>query len=86
MATHQEAYNSEVIKIATIDGNLGAHIRTLQDAAYVEVIKETIGRRTRTWAALTDAGRHAFREHVSYLEEILAPPRNLGITTRSNPK
>jgi DNA-binding MarR family transcriptional regulator len=68
------------------DGNLGAHIRTLQEAGYVEVTKEAIGGRTRTWVALNDTGRRAFREHVSFLEEILAPQRHLGTTRRSSPK
>ena len=43
------------------DGNLGAHIRTLQEAGYVEVTKEAVGGRTRTWVELTSAGRRAFR-------------------------
>ena len=58
------------------DGNLGAHIRTLQEAGYVEVTKEAVGGRTRTWVELTSAGRRAFREHVSFLEEILGTQRH----------
>ena len=54
------------------DGNLGAHLRTLENAGYIEVSKEAIGGRVRTWVALTGAGRLAFREHVSFLEDILA--------------
>ncbi len=57
---------------ATTDGNLGAHIHTLQGAGYINVKKEAIGRRTRTWVSLTTAGRRAFREHVAFLEDILA--------------
>lgn len=55
----------------TTDGNLGAHLRTLERAGYVEVTKEAVGQRTRTWVNLTRSGRRAFRDHVAFLEDIL---------------
>ena len=54
------------------DGNLGAHIQTLEKAGYVAVTKEIIGRRTRTWVEATADGRRAFREHAAFLESILS--------------
>lgn len=54
------------------DGNLGAHLQTLERAGYITVTKEAIGRRSRTWAALTPEGRRAFRDHVAFLEDLLA--------------
>ena len=53
------------------DGNLGAHLQTLEKAGYVALTKEAVGRRSRTWAALTPAGRRAFADHVAYLRQIL---------------
>ena len=51
-------------------GNLGAHLRKIEDAGYVEVVKEFVDRKPRTTARLTDAGRRAFLEHVARLERI----------------
>ncbi len=55
----------------TTDGNLGAHLLTLEKAGLISISKETIGRRTRTWVLLTAAGRLAFSEHVAFLEDII---------------
>jgi DNA-binding MarR family transcriptional regulator len=53
------------------DGNLGAHLQTLEKAGLISISKEAIGRRNRTWVLLTISGRQAFREHVSFLEDII---------------
>ncbi len=48
-------------------GNLSAHLSKLEEAGYVEVIKEFIDRKPHTALALTKKGRAAFKE---YLREI----------------
>ncbi len=53
------------------DGNLGAHLSTLETAGYIAVAKEPAGKRFRTLVAITPAGRHAFRGHLAYLQELL---------------
>lgn len=53
------------------DGNLGAHLQTLEKAGYVALMKEDVGRRSRTWVAQTVNGRRAYRGHVTFLEEML---------------
>ena len=58
------------------DGNLGAHLATLEKAGYVSIQKEPIGKRTRTLVAITDIGRQAFRRHLDYLQSILDAVRN----------
>lgn len=55
------------------DGNLGAHLQTLERAGNVAVTKQAVGRRSRTWFALTAAGRRACAEHVTFLKQILDP-------------
>ncbi len=63
------------------DGNLGAHLLTLEKAGLISISKEMIGRRTRTWVSLTAEGRLAFREHVAFLEDIIQTshkPREIG--------
>jgi DNA-binding MarR family transcriptional regulator len=52
-------------------GNLGAHLKTLEDAAYVAIDKRFVDGKPRTTAALTPAGRAAFVRHVRQLEEVL---------------
>ena len=53
------------------DGNLGAHLRKLEEAGYIAVNKTFVERKPRTFVSATSAGRHAFRAHVSALEEII---------------
>ena len=53
------------------DGNLGAHLRKLEEAGYIAVNKTFVERKPRTYIAATDAGRKVFKEHVAVLEAIL---------------
>ncbi|MCE2493712.1 MAG: transcriptional regulator [Alphaproteobacteria bacterium] len=53
------------------DGNLGAHLTTLEKAGYVEIVKDFVGRKPRTRARISAAGRRAFRDHVAYLRDIV---------------
>ena len=53
------------------DGNLGAHLRKLEEAGYISVNKVFVERKPRTFVAATAAGRRVFQEHVAALESIL---------------
>ncbi len=53
------------------DGNLGAHLRKLEEAGYISVNKTFIDRKPRTFVAATTEGRKVFQEHVAALESIL---------------
>jgi DNA-binding MarR family transcriptional regulator len=53
------------------DGNLGAHLRKLEEAGYIAVNKIFVERKPRTFVAATAAGRRVFQEHVIALESIL---------------
>ncbi len=57
--------------LGVTDGNLATHLRKLEDAGYIAVEKTFVGRRPRTYIALTPRGRQAFAEHVQALREIL---------------
>lgn len=52
------------------DGNLGAHLDTLERAGYVASEKLFVGKKPQTRIRATPAGRRAFAEHVAYLREI----------------
>jgi|SRR5580658_6284411 DNA-binding MarR family transcriptional regulator len=56
------------------DGNLGAHLATLESRGFISVDKEFVARRPRTFVAAMPAGRQAFASHVAALQAIL-PPR-----------
>ncbi|MGH7951967.1 MAG: winged helix-turn-helix domain-containing protein [Limisphaerales bacterium] len=53
------------------DGNLGAHLQTLEDAHYIKIEKKFVERKPRTLISLTRKGRYEFEEHVAALKEIL---------------
>jgi len=53
------------------EGNLGAHIATLEQAGYAAVEKDFAGNRPRTRIALTLQGLRAFEDYVAYLRSII---------------
>ena len=53
------------------DGNLGAHLRKLEEAGCIAVNKTFIERKPRTFISATPEGRRVFKEHVAALESIL---------------
>jgi DNA-binding MarR family transcriptional regulator len=56
--------------IEVSDSLLSKHIITLEEAGYVRVEKVFVGKRPRTWLALTDEGRRAFQEYISVLRRL----------------
>lgn len=55
-------------------GNLSTHLRRLEEAGYVEVVKGHQGRVPSTQVGATRAGRRAFEDYLTRLRELLAPP------------
>ena len=58
-------------RLGATDGNLGSHLRKLEDAGFVAVRKEVEGRGLVTRYSLTPGGRAAFREYVDQLAALL---------------
>lgn len=54
------------------DGNLGAHLAKLEQAAYLQVDKAFRGKRPVSWYSLTAKGQQAVRNHLQALEELTA--------------
>jgi DNA-binding MarR family transcriptional regulator len=57
--------------LAMTDGNLTTHIKALQQEGYVAVSKSFQNNRPLTTCSLTAAGRKAFAEYISLLEQIV---------------
>ena len=57
--------------VKATEGNLGAHITTLEEAGYVKVEKDFVAKRPRTRVMLSHAGRRAFEAYVGYLRDII---------------
>src|ERR1700679_2060713 len=57
--------------VGATEGNLGAHITTLEEAGYVEVEKDFIGKKPRTRVRLSKNGRRAFEDYILYLREVI---------------
>lgn len=53
------------------DGNITAHMRTLQEAGYVSVTKEFHSGRPLTTFSLTASGKKAFTSYIDLLEQIV---------------
>ena len=53
------------------DGNLGAHLRKLEEAGFIAINKTFVDRKPRTFVSATPKGRKVFQEHVAALESIL---------------
>jgi DNA-binding MarR family transcriptional regulator len=53
------------------DGNLGAHLQTLEQSGYIRIEKVFVDRKPRTRVSITSKGRYEFEEHVAALKQIL---------------
>lgn len=58
-------------RLGATDGNLSTHLRRLEEAGYVQVRKQFVGRRPVTRYRLTRTGREAFRAYVETMDRLL---------------
>ena len=56
--------------IGVSDSVMSKHLKLLEDAGYVSLTKSPFNGRSRTWLALTAAGRKAFAAHVAELNRL----------------
>lgn len=62
--------------LALTDGNLMAHLRTLETAGLVERLKEGAGRASSTTVQLGAPGRKAFKNYLDQLETLVRAARS----------
>ena len=53
------------------DSVLSKHLKVLEDANYIRLIKKTEFTRQRTWVSLTLKGRKSFKLHLRELKRII---------------
>jgi DNA-binding MarR family transcriptional regulator len=53
------------------DGNLGAHLKKLEEAEYIQINKTYVDRKPRTFVSVNSKGRKVFNEHVEALQSII---------------
>ena len=56
---------------ALTDGNLSRHLKVLEEAGLVEIVKGHDGNRPQTLCRLTNSGRKRFLEYLSTLEQVV---------------
>ena len=64
-------FSSLKTHLSATDGNLSVHLRKLEDAGYVEVLKSFQGRKPLTQARLTPAGRAAFLRYLDAMARLV---------------
>ena len=64
-------FNTLKDHLKTTNGNLSVHLGKLEAAGYVELHRSISGKRTRTVARPTAAGREALRDYVDRLARLV---------------
>ena len=68
-------FNGLKSKLGLTDGNLGAHLRVLEDAGYIKIIKGYKGKRPHTTCRITEKGSEAFQDYLKQLENVIQMAR-----------
>lgn len=71
MASGESDFNFLKAALGVSDGNLSTHLTVLEEAGYIAVRKEFVGKKPRTTYAPTEQGRRAFEEYVAVLESLV---------------
>ncbi len=71
IVNHTTNFNELKELIQVTDGNLASHMKTLEEAGYINVEKGFIGRKTNTTYVITNAGKKAFKSHLDALEKMI---------------
>ena len=64
-------FNELKAVLEATQGNLSIHLRKLEEAGYVEIVKSFRGRKPLTRAHVTPAGRAAFATYLEALSQLV---------------
>ncbi len=68
--------------IAVSDSVMSKHLKLLEEAGYVTLLKSPFNGRSRTWLSLTKEGRKAFAAHVAELNRLASPTFQPGVSSK----
>lgn len=71
MVNEQTDFNTLKELLDLTDGNLASHLKALEEAEYIAVLKQFIGRKPNTTYSATDKGKKAFEAHLQALEQLI---------------
>ncbi|MFA8342762.1 MAG: winged helix-turn-helix domain-containing protein [Rhodothermaceae bacterium] len=72
LITVKEAdFNFLKAQVKATDGNLSVHLKKLEDAEYINVRKEFIGKKPVTTCSLSKKGKVAFEKYIERLESLI---------------
>lgn len=57
------------------ESSLSQHLTVLSDAGLIRIKKREVGRRVRTWVALTAAGRRSLEQYVAQIRVLAGDDR-----------
>jgi len=57
--------------LGVTDGNLASHIKALEKAGYIMIIKQFIHNKPNTRYAVSKEGKQAFKKHLKAIEKII---------------
>jgi DNA-binding MarR family transcriptional regulator len=58
-------------KVQTSDGNLSIHAKKLEEAGYLTIAKQFVGKKPQTTYQITEKGRSAFAEYIDHLGRMI---------------
>ncbi|GGK70299.1 winged helix-turn-helix domain-containing protein [Rufibacter glacialis] len=71
MVEEKVDFNTLKDTLQLTDGNLASHLRALEEAEYLRVEKQFVGRKPQTTYYASPAGREAFKSHLDALEQLI---------------
>lgn len=74
-ATGEASFHQLREALRLTDGNLSAHLSTLERKGYVHIEKSFVGKRPHTSVRATEAGARAFDEYLTALESVVTQAR-----------
>lgn len=74
LARHEASFSDLKQLLGLTQGNLSIHLQKLEEAGYILVRKEFVGRKPKTSCRLAAKGRKALLEHVEHLRRLTEGP------------
>ena len=70
-------FNALKALLDVTDGNLASHLKALEKEGFVDVEKTFVGRKPNTRYFTTAAGKTAFAQHLSALEQLIQTQKSI---------